>query len=109
MRLQSSWLSPSPPQDLQRHQTSRTLHVTDDRAAHRDGTAGACIATQLLDGGATDPIQIVAACVGVTIADVIQVVETLTAAQPDSGTSPTTLQLRLAAVHTRALGLRTPR
>jgi hypothetical protein len=84
--------------------------ATTTQAVIQDITpTGACIATQLLDGGATDPLQIVAACAGTTIADVIQVVETLTSAQPDSGTNPTTLQLRLAAVHTRALALKAPR
>jgi len=69
--------------------------------------AGACIVTQLLDGGATDPLQIVAACAGTTIDDVIAVVEALTAAQPPSdGGAPTPTQLRLAAIHVRALGIR---
>ena len=64
--------------------------------------AGACIVTQLLEGGATDPLQIVAACAGVTIEDVIAVIEQLMAQQPDgSATSQ-----RLASVHVRALGIK---
>jgi len=71
--------------------------------------AGACIVTQLLDGGATDPLAIVAACAGVTIDDVIQVIETLMAAQPDAGLADggvTPTAARLAAVHVRALSLK---
>lgn len=75
--------------------------------------AGACIAEQLLSGGAVDPLQIVAACAGVTIEDVIQVVETLLAAQPDAGVladggiSP--VAARLAAVHVAAIGIKVSR
>ncbi len=68
--------------------------------------AGACIATQLLDGGATDPLQIVAACAGTTIDDVIAVVEALIAAESDAGTIITPTQMRLAAIHARAVGLK---
>lgn len=84
--------------------------ATTTNAVIQDITpAGACIADQLLSGGATDPLQIVAACAGVTIDDVIQVVEQLLAAQPDGGLvdgGPTPLASRLAAVHTRALSLK---
>jgi len=74
--------------------------------------AGACIVTQLLDGGATDPLAIVAACAGVTIDDVIQVIETLMAAQPDAGLADggvTPTAARLAAVHVRAVSIRASR
>jgi hypothetical protein len=70
---------------------------------------GACVAQELLTVGVSDPEQILAACVGAGIADVIQVVKTLEDAQPDSGTNPTPLQLRLAAIHTRALGMKVAR
>jgi hypothetical protein len=70
---------------------------------------GACVAQELLTVGVSDPEQILAVCAGAAITDVIQVIETLEAAQPDSGTSPTTLQLRLAAIHTRALGMKVAR
>lgn len=63
--------------------------------------AGACIATQLLEGGATDPLQIVAACAGVTIDDVIAVIEALMAQAPDATASPALV--RLADMHSKAL------
>ena len=61
--------------------------------------AGACIATQLLEGGATDPLQIVAACAGVTIDDVIAVIEALMA---QAATASPAL-VRLADMHSKAL------
>jgi hypothetical protein len=74
--------------------------------------AGACIVTQLLQGGATDPLQIVTACSGTTIADVIEVIEELMAASDatvdaggDAGASAMTLSVRLHAMHVGAVGL----
>ena len=63
--------------------------------------AGACIASALLSGGVSDPLAIVAACAGVTLDDVIAVVEMLLSQSPDGGAAAQ----RLADVHTRALGL----
>lgn len=64
--------------------------------------AAACIVEQLVQGGASDPLQIVAACAGTTITDVIAVIEELIAAQPaDAGT--TGLSVRLADMHAKAL------
>jgi len=75
--------------------------------------AGACIADQLLIVGATSPEQVLAACAGTTINDVIQVVEALIAAQGDAAAptdagTPTELSIRLAMIHTRALDLKRP-
>lgn len=81
--------------------------VTTANAVAQDLTpAGACIATALLSGGATDPIQILAECAGTTIDDVIQVVETLMANGPDTGADAGVIAQQLAAVHVRALGIR---
>jgi hypothetical protein len=78
--------------------------VTPNEVVQDITPAGACIAQQLLVGGATDPLQIIAACAGTAIEDVIQVVEQLNAQQ--NGGPPSALKMRLAAVHTRALGLK---
>jgi hypothetical protein len=67
--------------------------------------AGACIAQQLLSGGVEDPVQIAAACIGTTIADVVQVTETLIAyANAQSDAAPTT-QAHLSRVLARATAL----
>jgi hypothetical protein len=55
---------------------------------HDVSPAGACIVNALAEGGASDPMVIVAECAGTTIADVVQVIEDLLAnpAQtPDAG------------------------
>ena len=78
-----------------------------NKAAPLVAPAGACIATQLLEGGATDPLQIVAACAGVTIEDVIAVIESLMAQAPDAGATPA--MLRLADMHSKALAAKVRR
>ncbi len=60
--------------------------------------AGSCIAGELLSG-VTDPVAILAVCVGVTIDDVITTIEDILAATPaDAGPPP-----QVAAAHAKAL------
>jgi hypothetical protein len=74
--------------------------------------AGACIATQVLAGGVEDPLAIVSACVGTTVQDVVQVVETLLAQQaPTNDGGPSTaalspLQAKLLRILAKAVALR---
>lgn len=71
--------------------------------------AGACITSELLVQGVTDPLVILASCAGTTVESILAVLATLEEVELDAGTDAgAALGARLEAVRQSALALRAP-